>query len=165
SGPPRRPHGRLSCTRRRSGAHRPPPPGTRPPPPGAGSAAWLRPTRVRRFGDPGMVGPVGMGRTRVAVVFGGRSTEHAISCVSAGSVLAALEFIAIEVVRVGITRLGRWVLARDADAATLVIRGLELPEVSVGGEGDVMLSFDPDRGWMVVDPAGGFRALGEVDVV
>ena len=32
-----------------------------------------------------------MSRTRVAVVFGGRSTEHAISCVSAGSVLAALD--------------------------------------------------------------------------
>ena len=29
-------------------------------------------------------------RTRVAVVFGGRSTEHQISCVSAGSVLRAL---------------------------------------------------------------------------
>ena len=30
-------------------------------------------------------------KTRVAVVFGGRSAEHAISCVSAGSVLAALD--------------------------------------------------------------------------
>src|SRR5690606_4258696 len=165
SGPPRRPHGRLSCTRRRSGAHRPPPPGTRPPPPGAGSAAWLRPTRVRRFGDPGMVGPVGMGRTRVAVVFGGRSTEHAISCVSAGSVLAALDPDEFEVVPVGITRQGRWVLARDADAATLAIRGRELPEVTAGGEGALMLPADPDRGWLAVDPAGGVQALGDVDVV
>jgi D-alanine-D-alanine ligase len=31
------------------------------------------------------------GRTRVAVVFGGRSSEHAISCVSAGSVLRHLD--------------------------------------------------------------------------
>ena len=30
-------------------------------------------------------------RTRVAVVFGGRSSEHAISCVTAGSVLKALD--------------------------------------------------------------------------
>ena len=30
-------------------------------------------------------------KPRVAVVFGGRSTEHAISCVSAGNVLAALD--------------------------------------------------------------------------
>jgi D-alanine-D-alanine ligase len=40
---------------------------------------------------------------RVAVVFGGRSTEHAISCVSAGSVLAALDPARYEVVPVGIT--------------------------------------------------------------
>ncbi|HZD98088.1 MAG TPA: D-alanine--D-alanine ligase A, partial [Micromonosporaceae bacterium] len=30
-------------------------------------------------------------KTRVAVVFGGRSTEHAISCLSAGGVLGALD--------------------------------------------------------------------------
>ncbi|MGH3561092.1 MAG: D-alanine--D-alanine ligase A, partial [Mycobacterium sp.] len=31
------------------------------------------------------------GRTRIAVVFGGRSNEHAISCVSAGSILRNLD--------------------------------------------------------------------------
>ncbi|MBA3619917.1 MAG: D-alanine--D-alanine ligase A, partial [Acidothermales bacterium] len=30
-------------------------------------------------------------RPRVAVVFGGRSSEHAISCITAGSVLAAVD--------------------------------------------------------------------------
>ena len=49
-------------------------------------------------------------RTRVAVVFGGRSAEHAISCVSAGSVMAALDPERYEVVPVGITREGGWVL-------------------------------------------------------
>ena len=48
---------------------------------------------------------------RVAVVFGGRSAEHAISCVSAGSVIAALDPDRYEVVRVGIATDGRWVLA------------------------------------------------------
>ena len=51
-------------------------------------------------------------KTRVAVVFGGRSTEHAISCVSAGSILAALDPDEFEVVPVGITREGRWVLTQ-----------------------------------------------------
>ena len=37
-------------------------------------------------------------KTRVAVVFGGRSTEHAISCVSAGSILEALDSDEFEVV-------------------------------------------------------------------
>ena len=59
-------------------------------------------------------------RTRVAVVFGGRSAEHAISCVSAGSVLAALDPDRYEVVPVGITRDGGWVLH---DGAALAIEG------------------------------------------
>ncbi|HEX7188453.1 MAG TPA: D-alanine--D-alanine ligase A, partial [Actinomycetes bacterium] len=52
-------------------------------------------------------------RARVAVVFGGRSTEHAVSCVSAGSVLAAVDRVRYDVVPVGISREGRWVLAAD----------------------------------------------------
>ena len=47
------------------------------------------------------------GKVRVAVVFGGRSTEHAISCVSAGSVMAALDPERYEVVPVGIAKDGR----------------------------------------------------------
>ncbi|MGH3655664.1 MAG: D-alanine--D-alanine ligase A, partial [Micromonosporaceae bacterium] len=49
-------------------------------------------------------------KPRVAIIFGGRSTEHAISCVSAGSAVAALDPAEFEVVPVGITRQGRWVL-------------------------------------------------------
>ena len=51
------------------------------------------------------------GRTRVAVVFGGRSSEHAISCVTAAGVMAAIDPERYEVVPVGITTDGRWVLA------------------------------------------------------
>src|SRR5437899_2947525 len=68
------------------------------------------------------------GRRRVAVVFGGRSTEHAISCVSAGSVLAAIDRLAYEVVPVGISREGRWVLAAD-DPERLAINDGRLPSV------------------------------------
>ena len=50
-------------------------------------------------------------KVRVAVVFGGRSAEHAISCVSAGSVMAALDPDRYDVVPVGITPDGGWVLA------------------------------------------------------
>ncbi|HET9518975.1 MAG TPA: D-alanine--D-alanine ligase A, partial [Actinoplanes sp.] len=60
------------------------------------------------------------GKTRVAIVFGGRSSEHAISCVSAGSILAALDPDEFQVVPVGITREGRWVLS-DGDPARLSI--------------------------------------------
>jgi D-alanine-D-alanine ligase len=113
-----------------------------------------------------MVSRVSMRRTRVAVVFGGRSTEHAISCVSAGSVLAALDLDEFEVVPVGITREGRWVLAASADPSTLAIRGQRLPEITAADGRAVMLSADPgDHGLVVLDPARGAGALADVDVV
>ena len=52
-------------------------------------------------------------RIRVAVVFGGRSSEHAISCVSAGSVLRALDRDRYDVVPIGVAPDGRWVLEAD----------------------------------------------------
>ena len=45
-------------------------------------------------------------KPRIAVVFGGRSSEHGISCVTAGSVLAAIDRDKYDVVPVGITREG-----------------------------------------------------------
>ena len=102
-------------------------------------------------------------KTRVAVVFGGRSTEHAISCVSAGSILAALDPDEFEVVPIGITRDGRWVLA-DGDPAKLAIAGRNLPEVTASSGSAVVL---PPTGGelMVLDPVDGPRTLSEVDVV
>ena len=50
-------------------------------------------------------------KPRVAVVFGGRSSEHAVSCASAASVLRAIDRDAYDVVPIGIARDGRWVLA------------------------------------------------------
>ena len=64
----------------------------------------------------------------MAVVYGGRSSEHAISCVSAGSILRHLDPGRFEVVPVGISRDGSW-LRTDADPAALVIADGRLPEV------------------------------------
>ena len=94
-------------------------------------------------------------RVRVAVVFGGRSTEHAISCVSAGSVLAALDPARYEVVPVGITPKGAWVLT-SGDPETLRIAGRELPTVETGTA--VVLPGDPTAGGLVVvEPGEGAR--------
>lgn len=99
------------------------------------------------------------------MVFGGRSTEHAISCVSAGSVLAALDPDEFEVVPVGITRSGRWVLT-SGEPDQLAIRGRQLPEVTDASGSAVVLPADPTgQGLVVLDPAEGARALGAVDVV
>ena len=51
-----------------------------------------------------------MTRRRVVVLFGGRSSEHEISCLSARSVIDALEDDDVEVVPIGIARDGRWFL-------------------------------------------------------
>ena len=67
-------------------------------------------------------------RLRVAVVYGGRSSEHGVSVVSAGSVLAALDPAKYDVVTVGITRGGQWVVT-DVTGEHLAISDGRLPEV------------------------------------
>ncbi len=103
-------------------------------------------------------------RLRVAVVFGGRSTEHAISCVSAGSVLRALDRSTFDVVPIGISREGRWVLAADEPDA-LQIRGGVLPSVDDAGAALVLAGDPTHHALVVTDPGDVPRTLGEVDVV
>ena len=104
-------------------------------------------------------------RIRIAVVFGGRSTEHGVSCVSAGSVLAAVDRDRYDVVPIGISREGRWVLAAD-QPEKLAVTGGRLPEVEESGAAAVVLSGDPThRGLTVREPGKVPQELGEVDVV
>ncbi len=103
-------------------------------------------------------------KPRVAVVFGGRSTEHAVSCVSAGSVLAAIDRDVYDVVPVGISHEGRWVLAPD-DAERLAITGDKLPEVETTGAAVVLAGDPTHRGLTVHEPGELPREVGEVDVV
>ena len=49
-----------------------------------------------------------MAKRRIAVLFGGRSAEHEISCLSARSVIDALDPTRNDVLAIGITRDGRW---------------------------------------------------------
>ena len=56
-------------------------------------------------------------RIRVLLLFGGRSAEHDVSRTSAVTVASALDPERYEVVPVGITREGRWLLAGEARAA------------------------------------------------
>jgi D-alanine-D-alanine ligase len=78
-------------------------------------------------------------------------------------VLAGLDRDAFDVIPVGITPEGRWVLAPD-DPAALRASGRELPGVKDGAA--VILPGDPTRGGLVVvEPAEGAVALAGVDVV
>jgi D-alanine-D-alanine ligase len=101
-----------------------------------------------------------MHKPRVAVLFGGRSSEHAISCLTAGSVLQAMDTDAYEVVPVGITRDGRWVLAHQDPAQLAIIDG-RLPSVD-DAAAEVVLT---GRRELVVSGSEQSRSLGLIDVV
>lgn len=102
-------------------------------------------------------------RPRVAVVFGGRSAEHAISCATAASVLAAIDRSSFDVVPIGITRQGEWVQVAD-DPEALQITDGRLPSVPDTGA-QVVLPLGGDRALTVQRPGHLPQSLGEVDVV
>ncbi|OMC44611.1 D-alanine--D-alanine ligase A [Mycobacterium sp. IS-2888] len=100
-------------------------------------------------------------RVRVAVVFGGRSNEHAISCVSAGSILRNLDPQRFEVVAIGITPEGSWVLT-DGDPDALAITDRQLPGVTTASGTELALPADPRRGGQLVSLQAGAGSAGEV---
>lgn len=101
-------------------------------------------------------------RIRVALLFGGRSSEHAISCATAGGVLGAIDRERYEVVPVGITREGAWTLQPD-DATGLTL-GAELPEVRDDGSRVHLPASASTREWTVTAVDGTAASLGDIDV-
>jgi len=81
-------------------------------------------------------------RITVGVVYGGRSSEHEVSCVSAGAVMSHLDPETYDVVPIGITRDGMWTIG-ESDPSALTIRDGVLPAVVPGEE--LALSLDPAK--------------------
>jgi D-alanine-D-alanine ligase len=104
-------------------------------------------------------------KPRVAVVFGGRSSEHSISCVTGGAVLRALDPDKYDVVPVGIATDGRWVLESE-DVTKAEITGPDtLPEVD-GSRASLVIANESGAGELVVHEPGTVpETLGAVDVV
>lgn len=99
-------------------------------------------------------------RIRVLVLFGGRSSEHEVSCLSARNVLSALDRDRYVVTTVGITREGRWTLVDgvpDTPAGTMP---------AVGDDGDTVALVQSRKGPLLVRLAEGepVESLGPVDV-
>jgi len=78
-------------------------------------------------------------RVRVLVVFGGRSSEHEISCVSAAGVLRALDRERYDVRAAGILPDGRWVAASPDPDQLIAAPGQGLPRVHDSGEPAIVL--------------------------
>lgn len=102
------------------------------------------------------------GRLRVLVLFGGRSSEHPISCITAAGVLNAMDPDKYEVVPVGITPQGRW-SAVTADPGQWNLSGPDLPSVP---EPDQPLMLGASRnGGHELTSATTAESHGPVDVV
>ena len=122
-------------------------------------------------------------KIRVAVIFGGKGPEHAVSCMGGGNMLGSINRDKYEVIPVGITRDGGWVLATD-DPARLVATGGQLPSVEAVAEpgaqvvpwadrrqpaasapGSAPAPRDPGQSLTTSEPGRIPHLLGEVDVV
>ena len=99
----------------------------------------------------------------VALLFGGRSSEHSISCATAGSVLAAIDRDRYNVIPVGITRGGAFIL-EDDDPTKFGLNADALPEVVDNGSRVYWPESTASRELTVTD-ADGSRSLGAVDLV
>ncbi|WP_312179453.1 D-alanine--D-alanine ligase family protein [Arthrobacter sp.] len=103
-------------------------------------------------------------RPRVAVLFGGRSSEHSVSCVTAAGVLEAIDHSKYDVVPIGITRNGQWTLA-SIDPSQWSLRAETLPEVEPGEESVVLSTQGSSRELVAHAPGGMPRSIGRIDVV
>lgn len=99
----------------------------------------------------------------VAVLFGGRSSEHSISCATARGVLQAIDPDRYEVIPIGITRDGAFTLA-SSDPDSYVLKADALPEVVDNGTRIIWPESSVSHElWVSGD--GADRSLGNVDVV
>ncbi|ARC57335.1 D-alanine--D-alanine ligase [Frondihabitans sp. 762G35] len=103
-------------------------------------------------------------RLKVVLLFGGRSSEHSISCATASGVLRALDRDRYDVVPVGITKSGAFTLQPD-DAEAFALREDDLPTVVDNGSRVRWPESADSRELTVVDSDGVESSLGEVDVV
>lgn len=96
----------------------------------------------------------------VVVLFGGMSSEHEVSCVSAGTFITNIDRAKYEVLAVGITKAGRW-LYTEATAAQMADGSWE----ELAGNMPCVLSPDrTDHGMFLFTPGGQVERV-HVDVV
>lgn len=107
----------------------------------------------------------GATKRTLVLLFGGRSSEHGISCVTAAGVLRAIDRNRFDVIPVGITRRGATVLMREEDMAAYSLAGGDLPEVTDNGSRVLWPASVDSRTLSVLEGDGGLRSLAEIDAV
>lgn len=104
-------------------------------------------------------------KRRIALVFGGRSSEHGVSCVTAAGVLRAIDRSRFEVIPVGITKEGATVLLDESDMRGYRLDVDGLPEVPANGTRVLWPASTETRTLSVIESSGELRSLGHVDAV
>lgn len=105
-----------------------------------------------------------MPKLTVALLFGGRSSEHTISCATAGGVLSAIDRSKYDVIPIGITRDGAFTLQPD-DASRFALNPAAMPSVDDNGTRVYWPDSSRSRELTYRDAAGATHSLGDVDVV
>ncbi|MFF2843803.1 D-alanine--D-alanine ligase family protein [Paenarthrobacter sp. NPDC057981] len=103
-------------------------------------------------------------KPRVAILFGGRSSEHAVSCVTAAGVMGAIDTNKYEVIPIGIAKSGQWVLA-SGDTSQWSLSSTSLPEVAASGKTVTLAEVGGEHQLIVTEPNAVPQELGSVDVV
>ncbi|WP_172956060.1 D-alanine--D-alanine ligase family protein [Rhodoluna limnophila] len=104
-----------------------------------------------------------MAKLNVVLLFGGKSSEHSISCATAAGVLSAIDRSKYHVIPVGITRQGVFVPAED-NAERWALRKGELAVVEDEGA-RVEFAMDGSRQLYRIGIDGSRSSLGAVDIV
>ena len=109
-----------------------------------------------------------MAKQRIMVLYGGRADEHSISCISTAGVLKAIDSERFDVVPVGITKAGKWIVDGE-DPRGWSLENDTLPEV-VATPGSRAVTLDVSRGqdgFFADDPdqPGHVVSLGHIDAV
>lgn len=90
--------------------------------------------------------PVSLARTRIAVLFGGRSSEHDVSILSATNVMGALVSGPYDAVPIFVTRHGHWMLSAfdngvlatpDAGTEIVLVPGGQGRMIAIGADGRI----------------------------
>lgn len=104
-----------------------------------------------------------MKKTRVVILFGGKSSEHSISCATAAGVLGAIDRDKHEVIPVGITKQGIFVPAQDS-VERWALRDGELATVTDEGS-RIEFAMDGSKEIFETQKNGSRKSVGVVDLV
>ncbi|WP_431711891.1 D-alanine--D-alanine ligase family protein [Glutamicibacter uratoxydans] len=102
-------------------------------------------------------------KQRIVLLFGGRSSEHSVSCVTAGGVIQAINTERFEIIPVGITTQGEWTLVEE-NPREWSLSGGSLPQIKEVTT-SVALSNRGEHTHLIARNGEQITDLGQIDLV